>query len=72
MATLKTGPSNHDVSAFINQVEDSVSRTDAEALLTLMSKITRRKPRMWGTSIVGFGSYCYTYASGHSGEWPTR
>ncbi len=36
----------------------------------LMEKITRRPPQLWGTSIIGFGSYRYEYASGRAGEWP--
>jgi hypothetical protein len=70
MAELKTRPSSDDVNRFISAVEDPVRRADAETVRTLMGRITRREPVMWGTSIVGFGSYRYTYASGRSGDWP--
>ena len=45
-------------------------RADCRQLMALLQKVTRQPPRMWGPSIVGYGSYRYTYASGHSGEAP--
>jgi hypothetical protein len=45
-------------------------RKDCQALVRMMKKATGATPKMWGPSIVGFGRYSYTYASGHSGEWP--
>ena len=69
MAELKTQLNEADVNAFIDTVEDEHGREDARRVLTMMEKITRRPARMWGSSIVGFGSYHYTYASGRTGDW---
>ncbi len=70
MAELKTQPSSADVGAFIAGIEDPRRRADTETLCALMAKITRREPVLWGSSIVGFGAYTYTYASGRTGDWP--
>jgi len=70
MTELKTRPSSDDVNLFISRVEDPARRADAETVLSMMRRITQREPLMWGTSIIGFGSYHYTYASGRSGDWP--
>ena len=45
-------------------------REDARTVCEMMRKITRREPVLWGTSIIGFGTYSYRYARGQSGEWP--
>ncbi|MEM6461491.1 MAG: DUF1801 domain-containing protein [Pseudomonadota bacterium] len=68
-AGLKTRPNSNDVAAFIDAVEDEQKREDSKILLELMKRATGCEPVMWGTSIIGFGSYEYTYASGHSAEW---
>jgi len=70
MATPKTVPTKASVSAFIKRVENDQRRADCEALVKIMKQITRAEPVMWGPSIVGFGSYHYTYASGREGDWP--
>jgi hypothetical protein len=70
MAELKTKPSNASVAAFLNAIPDETKRKDCRALVKMMQDATGAKPRMWGTSIVGFGSYHYTYASGREGDWP--
>ncbi len=70
MAELKTKPTATSVSAFVSAVEDEQMRRDARKLLALMKQVTRKRPRMWGTSIVGFGSYHYKYKSGREGDWP--
>jgi len=70
MATLKTRPNAEGVAEFIDRVADPVRQRDARIVCELLKKIARREPRMWGSSIVGFGAYSYTYASGRSGEWP--
>ena len=69
MSDLKTRPTGHSVEAFLNSVEDDRKREDAFALLQLMKEVTGEEPTMWGDSIVGFGSYHYTYASGREGDW---
>ncbi len=70
MSELKTKPTGQSVVEFINQVEDPVKREDCFKLLELMEEVTGEKPRMWGSSIVGFDVYVYKYASGKTGEWP--
>lgn len=70
MAELKTKKNNASVSAFINSVENEQRRKDAKELLKLFKEVTKMKPKMWGDSIIGFGSYHYKYASGQEGDWP--
>jgi len=70
MADVKTRPTRASVTTFLKGVSDEDQRRDALALLGLMKRITRAQPRMWGPSIVGFGSYHYRYASGREGDWP--
>lgn len=69
MAELKTKPNKASVKAFIDGVEDEQRRKDARAILKLMKEVTGKRPKMWGPSIVGFGSYHYKYASGREGDW---
>lgn len=69
MAELKTKPNDKNVNAFINTVTDIKKREDSFAILELMKTITKEQPKMWGDSIIGFGSYRYKYASGREGEW---
>ena len=70
MSTLKTQQNDADVEGFLAAVENDRRREDSFTVLELMKRITGEKPKMWGTSIVGFGSYHYRYASGREGEWP--
>ena len=70
MAEVKTQKNDADVKTFLNAVEDRQRREDSLALLEIMRAIIKEEPAMWGTSIVGFGSYHYVYASGRSGDWP--
>jgi hypothetical protein len=69
MATLKTVPNDGSVEQFLDAVEHDTRRDDAKAVCALMEDITGEKPTMYGASIVGFGSYDYTYASGREGSW---
>ncbi len=69
MAELKTKPNQADVNAFIDSIADARKRRDSFALLGMMKEITGAQPRMWGDSIVGFGTYHYRYASGREGDW---
>lgn len=68
MAEAKTKPTQLSAEEYIAQIPDPARQTDCQELLKLMRRVTKQPPVMWGTSIVGFGSYKYTYASGHSGE----
>jgi hypothetical protein len=69
MAELKTKLNDGDVHAFLNSISDEKKRQDSFAILKLMQEATDAKPKMWGDSIVGFGSYHYKYASGREGDW---
>lgn len=68
MAELKTKPTNVSVTEFLNKVTPEEKRKDSFELLGIMRKITGEEPKMWGSSIVGFGKYHYKYASGHEGN----
>lgn len=71
MAPLKTLPNNASVLDFINSVEDERKRQDSLALLDLFKKVTKHEPKMWGTSIVGYGMYHYkSERSTQEGDWP--
>ena len=59
MAELKTKQNKASVSAFLNAVEDPARKKDARVVLKLMKEVTGKKPKMWGDSMVGFGSYHY-------------
>jgi nucleoid DNA-binding protein len=69
MAELKTRETTESVSAFLDRVADEGRREDCRAVVDIMQSVTKEKPRMWGTSIVGFGRYRYKYKSGREGEW---
>ena len=69
MAELKTKKNNASVKQFLDSIDDEQKRKDSLAVLEMMKKITGEKPKMWGTSIVGFGNYHYKYASGREGDW---
>jgi hypothetical protein len=68
MAKLKTKPTAVSVKAYLDAIEDETRRKDCKAIAAIMKRVTGRAPKMWGPSIVGFGSYHYEYASGHSGD----
>jgi len=70
MADGKTKPTKLSVAAFIDALTDETKRADAKALVKLMQSATGEKPKMWGPSIIGFGSYHYTYESGREGDMP--
>jgi hypothetical protein len=70
MAELKTKPTQASVKDFLNQIPDKERRDDCFAIAKIMEEVTGDKPKMWGPSIVGFGTYHYKYASGREGDWP--
>lgn len=70
MAATKTKFTGANVEDYIAARGNEQQRADCQELIVLLKKVTRQPPRMWGPSIVGFGSYRYTYESGHSGEAP--
>ncbi|MDC7121820.1 DUF1801 domain-containing protein [Cellulomonas fimi] len=64
----KTVPTDADVLAFVEGVEHPVRRRDAHRLLEVYGRVTGAEPRLWGPSIIGYGSYHYRYASGREGD----
>ena len=70
MAENKTKLTEISVSAYIEALTNQTSRADAKALVQLMQRATGEKPKMWGPSIIGFGSYHYKYDSGREGDAP--
>jgi Domain of unknown function (DU1801) len=64
----KTKPTEVSAESHIAAIANEEQRNDARTLVALMRRVTRQEPRMWGPSIVGFGSYHYKYASGHEGD----
>ena len=68
MSVLKTKPTRVSAERHVAAIANDEQRKDAQALVALMRRVTRQEPRMWGPSIVGFGSYHYKYASGHEGD----
>ena len=70
MAELKTRPTKARVAEFLAAIPDEQRRKDCKAVAKLMQEATGAKPVLWGTSIVGFGTYRYKYESGREGEWP--
>lgn len=71
MAELKTKKTNQNPLEVINSISDETKRSDSMVLLELFKKITKEKPVMWGTSIIGFGEYHYkSERSSQEGDWP--
>jgi hypothetical protein len=70
MADNKTKPSEASVEDYLASRADAQQRSDCLELMSLFNRLTGQQPRMWGPSIVGHGSYRYTYESGRSGESP--
>jgi hypothetical protein len=64
----KTTLTDASVEEYIANIPDVARRADCEALAALMSAVTRKPPKMWGSSIVGFGQYHYKYDSGREGD----
>lgn len=69
MAELKTKPTRASVRAFLDGIADPDRRRDAKAVARIMKRVTGEPPRMWGSAIVGYGTYDYRYESGRSGTW---
>ena len=69
MAEPKTKETAESVSAFLDKIADKSRREDCLAVVDIMRDVTKEEPKMWGSSIVGFGRYRYKYESGREGEW---
>lgn len=70
MAKNKTAETEVSVDDFIASVPDEKKRADSKRITEIMTEVTGFQPKMWGPSIVGFGSYHYRYESGHEGDAP--
>jgi hypothetical protein len=70
MADSKTRPTELSATAFIDALPDETRRADAKRLIKLIESATGEKPKMWGPSIIGFGSHHYKYESGREGDMP--
>jgi hypothetical protein len=70
MPANKTQPTKLSVAAFIDALADPARRADSKTLVNLMQTATGEKPKLWGPSIIGFGSYHYKYDSGREGDAP--
>ena len=68
MAETKTRPTGASVEAYLASRASPEQLKDCKAIMALCRRVTKQQPKMWGPSIVGYGSYRYKYASGHSGE----
>lgn len=68
MAENKTQITGVSPADFLASVEPPAKRDDGMVLDALFRRVTGEEPRMWGPTIIGYGEYHYTYASGHSGN----
>jgi len=68
MSNLKTQRTDSSVEDFLDSVDDGQKRTDCLRILELMKKVTGEDPQMWGSGIIGFGSYHFKYDSGREGD----
>lgn len=69
MAENKTKPTSESANTFLNKVQDTQKRKDCFEIMKLMQAVTKEKPVMWGSAIIGFGSYHYVYESGREGDF---
>ena len=70
MSDAKTAQTGASVSEFLATIEDRQQRADCRAIARMIREATGKRPRMWGSSIVGYDRYDYAYASGRKGSWP--
>ncbi|SEI44603.1 protein of unknown function (DU1801) [Dyadobacter koreensis] len=70
MAKNKTTETNNSVELYLQNIPDEKKRRDCREMISLIHQETGLEPKMWGTGIVGFGSYHYVYGSGHQGDAP--
>ena len=68
MTETKTKPTSASVDAYLASRASPEQLTDCKAIMAMCKRVTKEQPRMWGPSIVGYGTYTYTYESGHSGS----
>lgn len=68
MAEAKTKPTSASIDAYLQSRASAEQLADCKALMTMLKRVTKEQPKMWGPSIVGYGSYSYRYESGRTGE----
>ena len=68
MAENKTKPTKSSVKAFLNKIQNKAIREDCFAILEMMQQVSKSEPVMWGSAIIGFGTYHYVYESGREGD----
>ena len=68
MAENKTKPTGASIDAYLASRASPEQVTDCKAIMAMCKRVTKQQPKMWGPSIVGYGSYNYIYESGHSGD----
>ena len=69
MSDLKTKQNENSVDDFISNIEDPEKKRASRQILEILKNISKKKPKMWGDSIIGFGNYHYKYATGREGDW---
>ncbi|NOT28367.1 MAG: DUF1801 domain-containing protein [Acidobacteria bacterium] len=68
MAELKTTYTNASIDDYLASRATPDQLKDCKAIMAMCKRVTKQRPKMWGPSIVGYGSYKYRYESGHAGE----
>ena len=68
MAQTKTKPTGASVDAYLASKGSPEQLADCQVIMAICKRVTKQQPKMWGPSIIGYGSYTYRYASGHSGD----
>ncbi|MEO5989518.1 MAG: DUF1801 domain-containing protein [Candidatus Eisenbacteria bacterium] len=68
MAENKTKPTGASVDAYLASRASPEQLADCRTIMAMCNRVTKQQPKMWGPSIVGYGSYTYRYESGHSGD----
>ena len=68
MAETKTKPTGASIDAYLASRASPEQLADCKSIMAMCKRVTRQQPKMWGPSIVGYGSYTYKYESGHSGD----
>lgn len=68
MAAAKDKPAGEDIADYLDKINDAQKRQDCAALIKMMQEITKEPPKLWASSMIGFGARHYKYASGHEGD----
>ena len=68
MAETKTKPTGASIDEYLASRASPEQLADCKAIMAMCKRVTKQQPRMWGPSMVGYGTYTYTYESGHSGD----